>query len=81
MVYQLKTREYYGNAQQVLKIVSGLPDDAVEYIGRAMVLSVNTEDVAYGDLWSDGKLWFSTEDDMGELAKGAGNLSVVLVTS
>ena len=77
MIYQLKTRKFYGNAKQILDITPWDNSVPVEHIGEAMVFDRDL--CANGDLWDcSGELLFSTCDDMSDLMKSKG---VLLVTS
>ena len=77
MIYQLKTRKFYGNAKQILEITQWTGKGTVEHIGEAIVFDRDL--CANGDL-SDcsGELLFSTCDDMSDLMNNKG---VLLVTS
>ena len=71
MVYQLKTRKFYGNAKQVLEITPCVASGTVEHIGEAMVF--NRDLCANGDLWDcSGQILFSTCDDMSDLKHSKG---------
>ena len=75
MIYQLKTRKFYGNAKQVLEITQWTGKSLVEHIGEAMVFDRDL--CANGDLWDcSGELLFSTCDDMSDLMKSRGVLLV-----
>ena len=77
MIYQLKTRKFYGNAKQILEIAPWAGSGPVEHIGDAMVFDIDL--CANGDLWDcGGELLFSTCDNMSDLMKSKG---VLLVTS
>ena len=77
MIYQLKTRKFYGNAKQILEIAPWDSSIPVEHIGEAMVFDRDL--CANGDLWDcSGELLFSTCDNMSDLMKSKG---VLLVTS
>ena len=77
MIYQLKTRKFYGNAKQILEITQWFGKSPVEHIGEAMVFDRDL--CANGDLWDcSGELLFSTCDDMSDLKHSKG---VLLVTS
>ena len=75
MVYQLKTRKFYGNAKQIFEITQWFGNGQVEHIGAAMVFDRDL--CANGDLWDcSGQLLFSTCDDMSDLMKSKGVLLV-----
>ena len=75
MIYQLKTRKFYGNAKQILEITQWFGKSPVEHIGDAMVFDRDL--CANGDLWDcSGGLLFSTCDDMSDLMN---NKEVLLV--
>ena len=77
MIYQLKTRKFYGNAKQILEIAPWAANGPVEHIGEAMVFDRDL--CANGDLWHcSGQILFSTCDNMSDLMKSRG---VLLVTS
>ena len=75
MIYQLKTKKYYGNAKQILEITQWAGKCPVEHIGGAMVFDRDL--CANGDLWDcSGQLLLSTCDDMSDLMKSKGVLLV-----
>ena len=75
MVYELKTKKYYGNAKQILEITQWAGNGTVEHISEAMVFDRDL--CANGDLWDcSGELLFSTCDDMSDLMN---NKEVLLV--
>ena len=75
MIYQLKTRKFYGNAKQILEITQWFGNGPVEHIGEAMVFDRDL--CANGDLWyCSGELLFSTCDDMSDLMGSKGVLLV-----
>ena len=75
MIYQLKTRKFYGNAKQIFEITQWFGKGTVEHIGEAMVFDRDL--CANGDLWDcSGELLFSTCDDMSDLMKSKGVLLV-----
>ena len=75
MIYQLKTRKFYGNAKQILEIAPWNSSGTVEHIGEAMVFDRDL--CANGDLWDcSGELLFSTCDNMSDLMNNKGVLLV-----
>ena len=83
MVYELKTKKYYGNAIKVLEITpSSINSTNCEYIGDSMVFNMKTDECANGSTWkNNGKLMFVTSDDMGELMSHVKKHEILLVTS
>lgn len=83
MVYELKTKKYYGNAIRVLEIIqSSINSNNCEYIGDSMVLNMKTDECANGSTWkSNGKLVFVTSDDMRGLMSHVKKREILLVTS
>ena len=83
MVYELKTKKYYGNAIKVLEITpSSINSTNCEYIGDSMVFNMKTDECANGSTWkSNGKLVFVTSDDMIELMSHVKKHEILLVTS
>ena len=82
MVYQLKTKEYYGNAKQVLEIItSAINSNNLSYLGDAMVLNMNTDECANGTTWeSCGNLLFVTSDSMESLVSSVSTCEVLVVS-
>ena len=82
MVYQLKTKKYYGNAMKVLEITqSSINSTNCEYIGDSMVFNMKTDECANGSTWkNNGKLVFVTSDDMRELMSHVKKCEILLVT-
>ena len=75
MIYQLKTRKFYGNAKQILGITQWTSKFIAEHIGEAMVFDRDL--CANGDLWDcSGQILFSTCDDMSDLMNNKGVLLV-----
>ena len=83
MVYQLKTKEYYGNAKQVtMALPSAINSNNLRYLGDAMVLNMATDECANGTTWeSCGNLLFVTSDNMSELVDHVKKHEILLVTS
>ena len=82
MVYELKTKKYYGNAIRVLEITaSSINSNNCEYIGDSMVFNMKTDECANGSTWkNNGKLTFVTSDDMSELMNHVKKHEIFLVT-
>lgn len=82
MVYQLKTKEYYGNAKRVLKIIpSAIDSRDLSYLGDAMVLNMNTDECANGTTWKrHGNLLFITSDSMGALVGQVDSCEILVVS-
>jgi hypothetical protein len=83
MVYELKTKKYYGNAIKVLEIItSSINSTNCEYIGDSMVFNMKTDECSNGSIWKhNGKLMLITSDDMGELMRHVRKHEILLVTS
>lgn len=83
MVYEVKTKKYYGNAMKVLEITpSSINSTNCEYIGDSIVFNMKTDECANGSTWkNNGKLMFVTSDDIGELMGHVKKHEVILVTS
>ena len=83
MVYELKTKKYYGNAMKVLGIIpSSINSTNCEYIGDSIVFNMKTDKCANGSLWKHNeKLMFVTSDDMEELIRHVRKHEILLVTS
>ena len=83
MVYQLKTKKYYGNAKKILEITSvTINCSLLYYMGDCMVFNMKTDECANGSVWkNNGKLMFVTSDDMGELMSHVKKHEILLVTS
>jgi len=82
MVYQLKTKEYYGNAKQVIMALpSAINSNNLSYLGDAMVLNMNTDECANGTTWeSCGNLLFVTSDSMDSLVSSVSTCEVLVVS-
>ena len=83
VVYELKTKKYYGNAIRVLEITPvSINSTNCEYIGDSMVFNMKTDECANGSTWkNNGKLMFVTSDDMRELMSHVKKHEILLVTS
>ena len=83
MVYQLKTKKYYGNAKKILEITPVTIDcSLLYYMGDCMVFNTRTDDFANGSLWMlNGDLMFTTCDNMSELVDHVKKHEILLVTS
>ena len=82
MVYQLKTKEYYGNAKQVIMALpSAINSNNLRYLGDAMVLNMATDECANGTTWeSCGNLLFVTSDSMESLVSSVSTCEVLVVS-
>ena len=82
MVYQLKTKEYYGNAKRVLEIItSAINSNNLRYLGDSMVLNIATDECANGTTWeSCGNLLFVTSDSMDSLVSSVSTCEVLVVS-
>lgn len=81
MVYELKSKGYYGNAQKILEIhISAINSRDLEYLGDCMVFNMSTDDFANGSAWKHHeKLVFVTSDSMDELMKRVKSHEVLMV--
>ena len=82
MVYELKTKKYYGNAIRVLEITpSSINSTNCEYIGDSMVFNMKTDECANGSIWkNNGKLMFVTSAHMREIMSHVKEHEILLVT-
>ena len=82
MVYQLKTKEYYGNAKRVLEIIPGAINSRdLSYLGDAIVLNMNTDECANGTTWErHGNLLFVTSDLMDALVGQVDSCEILVVS-